>query len=311
MELLPLFVLVGPTAVGKTKISIELAQKLNGEIISGDSMQVYKYLDIGTAKIKPEETKGIPHYLIDIKEPTDSFSVAEFQELAKKKIKEIAGRDRLPMLVGGTGLYINSVINDYSFSTTGDIHKLRSQLWKIVDEKGIEELIKKLKEVDPKSAQKLHPNDHRRIIRAMEVYCVTGKPISSYHNFSSGTPSKYRLVIIGLNRERHLLYQRINTRVEQMLDEGWLAEVKGLLAKGIPAEAPALQGLGYKQLIMHLQGHLTLKDAVELIKRDTRRFAKRQLTWFKRDPRIYWINMDENEEKEVINEILTYVGRSI
>jgi len=311
LNLLPLFVLVGPTAVGKTKISIELAKKLDGEIISADSMQVYKYLDIGTAKIKPEEAQGIAHHLIDIKEPTENISVAEFQKLAEMKIKEIASRDKFPMLVGGTGLYVNSVISHYNFSPTKDTQILRKRLWKTVEEKGVNELFAKLMEVDPLSTKKIHPNDTKRIIRALEVYYSTGKPISSFQNASYKLPPKYNLAIVGLNMDRDKLYERINFRVDQMLEEGWLFEVKNMLNKGISPNAPALQGLGYKQLVMFLNGEISYEQTIELIKRDTRRFAKRQLTWFRRDPRILWINVDEKGQNVVIDEILSYISRSI
>jgi len=307
----PLFVLLGPTAVGKTKLSIEIAKKINGEIISGDSMQVYKYLDIGTAKIKPEETDGIPHHLIDIKEPTESFSVAEFKKLAEEKIKEIINKGKFPMIVGGTGLYINAVINNYNFSENDANQQMREELKKIAQEQGIEVLLEKLKEVDPISASKFHPHDQRRIIRALEVYYSTGKPISQSHNSGDNDNTKYQLVMVGLNLKREKLYERINARVDEMLEAGWLAEIEHLLQKGVPTDAPALQGLGYKQLVMYLEGRLTLEKAVELIKRDTRRFAKRQLTWFNRDNRIYWIQVDNKKENEILEEILAYLGRSI
>ncbi|NLT94687.1 MAG: tRNA (adenosine(37)-N6)-dimethylallyltransferase MiaA [Clostridia bacterium] len=308
----PLFVLVGPTAVGKTKISIEVAKKINGEIISGDSMQVYKHLNIGTAKVKPEETQGIPHHLIDIKEPTENFSVAEFKKLAEQKIEEIAGKNKFPMLVGGTGLYINSVINNYNFSEENST-EIRKKLKETVREQGIEVLLEKLKEVDPISAEKIHPNDERRILRALEVYYSTGKPISAFHNSNNCdiNNAKYKLVMVGLNLNREKLYERINLRVDQMLEEGWLSEIEHLLKQGVSPDAPALQGLGYKQLVMYLEGRLDYEKAVELVKRDTRRFAKRQLTWFKRDNRIYWIQMDNKKENEVLEEIITYIGRSI
>lgn len=311
MPAYPLFVLIGPTAVGKTKISIEIAKKIQGEIISGDSMQVYKFFDIGTAKIKPEETQGIPHHLINIKDPTEGFSVAEFKKLAEEKIEEINRKKKFPMLVGGTGLYVNAVINNYYFLEDDSNKKIRNKLKKIAEEKGIEYLLDKLQEVDPISAQKFHINDQRRIIRALEVFYSTGKPISLYHNSSNVQNEKYKLFMVGLNLSREKLYERINLRVDMMLNEGWLKEVEEILQSGIPSDAPALQGLGYKQLVMYLKGQLSLDYAVELIKRDTRRFAKRQLTWFNRDNRINWIQMDNKEENAVLEEILSYLGRSI
>ena len=307
----PLFVLIGPTAVGKTSLSIEIAKKINGEIISADSMQVYKYLNIGTAKIRPEEAQGIPHHLVNIKKPTESFSVAEFKKLAEEKISEIYNKKKLPMLVGGTGLYVNSVINDYNFTEIDSSQKIRADLKKIVLEQGIETLLAKLNEIDPISAQKFHPHDQRRIIRALEVYYSTGKPISQNQITSNGDNTKYKLIIVGLNLAREKLYQRINFRVDEMLKEGWLSEIENLLEQGVPIDAPGLQGLGYKQLVMYLEGWLTYEEAVELIKRDTRRFAKRQLTWFNRDKRIYWVQMDNRNENEALEEILSYLGRSI
>ena len=307
----PLFVLIGPTAVGKTSLSIEIAKKINGEIISADSMQVYKYLNIGTAKIRPEEAQGIPHHLVNIKKPTESFSVAEFKKLAEEKISEIYNKKKLPMLVGGTGLYVNSVINDYNFTEIDSSQKIRADLKKIVLEQGIETLLAKLNEIDPISAQKFHPHDQRRIIRALEVYYSTGKPISQNQITSNGDNAKYKLIIVGLNLAREKLYQRINFRVDEMLKEGWLSEIENLLEHGVPIDAPGLQGLGYKQLVMYLEGWLTYEEVVELIKRDTRRFAKRQLTWFNRDKRIYWVQMDNRNENEALEEILSYLGRSI
>jgi len=307
----PLFVLIGPTAVGKTKLSIEIAKKIDGEIISGDSMHIYKYLDIGTAKIRSEETQGIPHHMINIKKPTENFSVAEFKKIAEEKINEIIQRSKFPMLVGGTGLYVNSVINNYNFSEIDSSQKIRDDLKKIVLEQGIETLLAKLNEIDPISAQKFHPHDQRRIIRALEVYYSTGKPISQNQSTSNKDNTKYKLIMVGLNFAREKLYQRINFRVDEMLKEGWLSEIENLLQHGVPIDAPGLQGLGYKQLVMHLEGWLTYEEAVELIKRDTRRFAKRQLTWFNRDNRIYWIQMDNRNENEVLEEILSYLGRSI
>ena len=232
--------------------------------------------------------------------------------MAEEKIEEIVNRNKFPMLVGGTGLYVNSVINDYNFVPESS-NQIREELKKIAREQGIEVLLSKLKKVDPISAEKFHPHDQRRIIRALEVYYSTGKPITVYHNDFSGqnTNSKYKLIMVGLNMNREKLYERINLRVDKMLEEGWLSEIEQLLKNSIPTDAPALQGLGYKQLVLYLQGSISLEKAVELIKRDTRRFAKRQITWFKRDNRIYWIQMDNKKEREVIEEIITYIGRSI
>ncbi|WP_084054277.1 tRNA (adenosine(37)-N6)-dimethylallyltransferase MiaA [Desulfonispora thiosulfatigenes] len=303
--MLPLFVLVGPTAIGKTSLSIKLAKELKGEIVSADSMQVYRNLDIGTAKVTKNEMEDIPHYLIDIIDPTENFSVADFQSLAKEKIAEIASREVLPMLVGGTGLYVNSIVSEYNFTDIGDTEDIRRDLWKIAEDKGNEELIEKLKVLDPISAEKIHPNDSKRIIRALEVYYASGKPISSYQN----NTSNYDLNFIGLHMDREKLYERINLRVDLMLEAGWLDELKNLLASGVPANVQALQGLGYKQLLMHLNGDISYEKAIELIKRETRRFAKRQITWFKRDERIKWINVDDKNEAQILAEILSYIEK--
>ena len=303
MSLLPLFVLVGPTAVGKTSLSIELAKELNGEIISADSMQLYRDLNIGTAKITHSEMKGIRHHLIDILDPTENFSVADFQGLAKEKIKEISNRNKLPMLVGGTGLYVNSVVNNYSFTQIGDTKEIRRSLWEISENKGNKELVKKLKEIDPISAKTIHPNDSKRIIRALEVYYLSGKTISSYQNKTSD----YELTYIGLYMDREKLYSRINLRVDLMLEAGWKNELQNLLISGIPKETRSLQGLGYKQLLMYLNGEISYDRAVEIIKQETRRFAKKQMTWFRKDDRIKWFNGDNKNESQLLEEVLSWL----
>lgn len=308
-----LLVIIGPTAVGKTALSVELALRLHGEIISGDSMQVYKKLDIGTAKIKPGETRGVPHHLIDIKEPDETFSVAEFQQLARAKISEINQRGKLPLLVGGTGLYVQAVLDEYEFEPQQEVSSLRRELQETAAAKGIEYLLAKLREVDPQSAARLHPNDTKRIIRALEYYHTTGKPISDKKPaVCPNGPQRYDAMLIGLTMERELLYRRIEERVDQMMAEGFLAEVQGLLDQGYSPHLQSLQGLGYKQLVSYLQGELNLEEAVELIKRDTRRFAKRQLTWFRRDPRITWYHVDQYPAREaLVEEILSRIGRTI
>lgn len=308
-----LLVIIGPTAVGKTAISIELAKKLSGEVISGDSMQVYKDLDIGTAKIKPEEAAGIPHHLIDIRQPDEAFSVADFQQLARCKIKEINSRGKLPILVGGTGLYVQAVLDEYEFGPTMENQEFRRNMHKIAAEKGPDYLHQQLQKIDPLSAKKLHPNDLRRVIRAMEYYHTTGKRISSNNEGYKREQSKrYESAIIGLTMERQLLYQRIESRVDKMMEEGFLEEVKGLLSRGYGADLPSMQGLGYKQLVGYLTGETDLATAISLIKRDTRHFAKRQLTWFRRDPRIEWFQVDQYDNQQaIVQEILSYLGRSL
>jgi tRNA dimethylallyltransferase len=299
--------------VGKSKVGVDLAVALNGEVVSGDSMQVYRHMDIGTAKIKPAEMKGIPHHLLDIKDPDEQFSVAEFQKLAQEKIEEIAARGRLPVLVGGTGLYIQSVIDKYNFEEQKGNQALRKELYALAAAEGNEKLHKRLALVDPVSAEKIHKNDLKRITRALEYYHLTGRPISANREgCERSAMKKYNAVLIGLTMERRNLYEAINKRVDTMLEEGLLEEVQGLLRMGYSPEAPALQGLGYSQLIAYLKGEHSLEGAVELIKRDTRRFAKRQLTWFRRDPRIYWFRTDAYEKKQhLLSEIMTIVGRTI
>lgn len=308
-----LLVVVGPTAVGKTALGVELALSFNGEIISGDSMQVYKLLDIGTAKIRPEEARGIPHHLIDIREPDESFSVADFQQLAREKISEINQRGKLPILLGGTGLYVQAVLDKYEFGPQVEDHSYRQELQKLAAKKGQIFLHEQLKEVDPQAADKLHPNDLRRIIRALEYYHITGQQISiNTAAVGSVDEERYDAVRIGLTMDRQKLYRRIEERVDQMMKEGFLEEVEKLLALGYRPEQQALQGLGYKQLVRHLHGKLSLTDAVTLIKRDTRHFAKRQLTWFRRDTRIKWFNIDNYGDREsLLREIKSIIGRTI
>lgn len=310
---LPLLVILGPTAIGKTRLGVDLALKLNGEIISGDSMQVYKHMDIGTAKIRPAEMRGIPHYLINIKEPNENFSVAEFQMLAEDKVFEISSRSKLPIIVGGTGLYIQAVINDYRFNEQDDVKQLRNRLFDLANEKGNEYLHVKLAAVDPVSAKKIHVNDLKRITRALEYYELTGKRISeNTTGYDTSEMKKYNAVLIGLNMERQRLYDRINARVDNMLEDGLIEEVKSLQVMGCSPESPAMQSLGYRQIIAYLNGQHSLEEAVELIKRDTRHFAKRQLTWFRRDPRIHWFDMDSYiEYQDLLDEIVILVGRTI
>jgi len=311
--LLPLVVIIGPTAVGKTRISIDLALTLNGEIISGDSMQVYRYMNIGTAKIKPSEMKGITHHLIDIKNPDENFSVAEFQVLAEEKIREIDNKGKLPILVGGTGLYIQSVIDNYTFTGQSGIKEYRKRLYLLAEDKGNKFLHERLALVDPVAAAKIHENDLKRIVRALEYYHATGRPISENNEACSrASMSKYNAVMIGLTMEREGLYKKIDMRVDKMMEEGLLEEVHALIKMGYTPESIAMQGLGYRQLLDYINGEYDLAAAIELIKRDTRRFAKRQLTWFRRDPRINWFYVDKyNNYNQLLFEIKTIVGRTI
>ncbi|MDI3540906.1 MAG: tRNA dimethylallyltransferase [Thermosediminibacterales bacterium] len=296
----PLLVIVGPTAVGKTKHAIEVAKMLDSEIISADSMQIYKYMDIGTAKPTPEERQRIPHHMIDIVEPDEEFSVADYKELAEEKIKSIFEKGKIPLLVGGTGLYVKAVIDNYFFSDASIDKEYRETLKQIALEKGGDYLHDILNKKDPAAASRIHPNDIKRIIRALEVYYQTGKPISYFEKETQKGSTPYNLSYFGLTMSRERLYNLINQRVDDMIAKGLVDEVKGLLERGYNKELNALKGLGYKQIIGYLEGGYNLEKAIEILKRDTRRFAKRQFTWFKRDKRIKWINVEEISLKDCL-----------
>ncbi|QHW34482.1 tRNA (adenosine(37)-N6)-dimethylallyltransferase MiaA [Paenibacillus rhizovicinus] len=293
-----LLVLIGPTAVGKTRMSLDIAKAWNAEIISGDSIQVYKGMDIGTAKIKLEEQEGIPHHLIDICDPVHPFSVAEFQERCASLIPEIQSRSKLPFIVGGTGLYVESVAYGYDFAEVGSDEAFREEMSRFALLHGAEALHEKLRAIDPEAAERLHPNDQRRVIRALEVEHLTGTTFTEQQKGQKKT-SPFELCIIGLTMDRAVLYARINERVEAMIEEGLVEEVRGLLERGVPADAVSMHGLGYKEIALYLQGHLSLNEAVELLKRDTRRFAKRQLSWFRHMQDIHWIDAGENFNKNL------------
>lgn len=287
-------VLLGPTAVGKTRLSLELAEAFNAEIISGDSMQVYRGMDIGTAKITEAEMKGIPHHLIDIHDPQDAYSTAEFQEQGARLIEEISGRGKLPFIVGGTGLYIESLCYGFRFSEAVADEAFRSEQDAYADEHGAEALHARLAAVDPASAARLHPNDRRRIIRALEIHFQTGAPLSDALA-GQKKESPYELCLIGLTMDRKILYKRIEDRIDQMLEEGLTQEVQGLLDRGYSRSLVSMQGLGYKEIAAYLEGETTLTEAVTLLKRDTRRFAKRQLSWFRHMKEIQWIDVDASQ----------------
>jgi tRNA dimethylallyltransferase len=302
-------VLVGPTASGKTRISIELAKSLNGEIVSADSMQVYKYMDIGTAKPDKDEMSGIKHHMIDEIYPDEEFSVAKYQQRALKAIEDIIKEDKIPIVTGGTGLYINSLIYNISFSETVCDWDLRESLKKEALEKGNEFLHNRLKEIDPKAAQRIHLNDLKRIIRALEVYQITEKPISHHIDVSRENPPKFNYILLGLRMERERLYERINKRVDNMLKNGLIDEVKKLIEMGYDKNTFAMQGLGYKEVISHLKGEISIDEMVYLLKRDTRHYAKRQITWFKRNENIFLLDVDEiTSASEVAKKIKYYIA---
>ncbi|NLP28107.1 MAG: tRNA (adenosine(37)-N6)-dimethylallyltransferase MiaA [Clostridia bacterium] len=301
-----LIVIAGPTAVGKTAVSVKLANKIKGEIISADSMQIYKHMDIGSAKVSETEMEGIPHYMIDIVEPWENFSAAEFKTLAEGYINLIGAKNKIPMLVGGTGLYINSIICNYSFTEAHKDEEYRSHLENLAANKGKIHLYKNLEEVDPITAAELHPNNLKRVIRALEVYKLTGRPFSQYKiDDSQRYDIPYNLYYYVLNMNRSLLYERINKRVDIMLEEGLIDEVKKLADMGCKANMQAMKGIGYKEILYYLQGSLTLKEAIEMIKKGSRNYAKRQLTWFRKDSRVRWINKDDfSSEEDIVNHIL-------
>jgi len=304
-----LLIVLGPTACGKTGLSLALAKRFRGEIVSGDSMQVYRGMDIGTAKIMTDEMQGLPHHLIDIRDPREPFSVADFRALAESAISEISARGCLPMVVGGTGLYIDSLLYPYNFAEEMEASpELRQRLQEEYRSLGPEALHQRLALLDPAAAERIHPNDAHRLVRALEVLEITGEPISR-HQQDKSRVSPYEAIIIGLCMERDLLYARIEQRVDQMIRQGLVHEVQRLLEAGVPPEANSMQGIGYRQTVGYLQGQYDLETAIDLIKRDTRRFAKRQITWFKRNPEIAWFDVGHYRvEGELPDRVSAYIS---
>lgn len=285
----PLIVLTGPTAVGKTQLSIQLAKRIGGEIVSADSMQVYRHMDIGSAKICPEQMQGVPHYMIDILEPDEEFHVVRFQELARAYIQDIYSRGRIPILTGGTGFYIQAILYDIDFTETEQDLSYRKFLETLEAEHGAGYLHQMLCEVDPDSAVKIHANNRKRVIRALEYYHETGEPISRHNEQERKKESPYRFAYFVLSDDRAHLYNRIDQRVDQMLKDGLLEEVRSLQQRGYTRNMVSMQGLGYKEILAYLEGECTLDEAIYILKRDTRHFAKRQITWFKRERDTDWI----------------------
>ena len=307
MKKKPLIILTGPTAVGKTKASIGLAKAVDGEIISADSMQVYRHMDIGSAKIKPEEMEGIPHHLIDVLEPDDEFHVVKFQQLAKKAMREIWERGHIPIVTGGTGFYIQALLYDIDFDENEKEDACRKELEAYAKEHGAEALHEKLALVDPASAEMIHPNNIKRVIRALEFYEQTGKRISEHNETQRQRESPYAFAYFVLTDDRAHLYERINRRVDQMIEEGLVNEVQALKDKGYTKNLVCMQGLGYKEILDYLDGNCTLEEAIYTIKRDTRHFAKRQLTWFKRERDVIWINKQSfgYDAEQILDEMLS------
>ena len=295
-----LICIAGPTASGKTALSIALARELDGEIVSCDSMQVYRRMDIGTAKPTPEERAGIPHYMLDVAEPSEDFSVSRYCEMASPIVDDILSRDKTAIIVGGTGLYMDSLIRGNTFAPYPATGR-REELEALAAKEGIEAVLAQLREVDPESAQRLHPSDQKRIIRAMEVYLETGMTITEHNRRTQAIPPKYNPLWLALEDEnRQDLYDRIDRRVDAMLDAGLLDEIRGLLDEGVPPHCTAMQAIGYKEFLGALQGHCTVEEAAELVKKSSRHYAKRQLTWFRRNPRIHWLRR-AGEKDEILS----------
>lgn len=298
MEKKPLVILTGPTAVGKTALSIALAHMVNGEIISADSMQVYRHMDIGSAKIRPEEMNGVPHHLVDVLEPNEPFNVVVFQQMVKEAMEGIYARGHVPVLVGGTGFYIQAIVNDIDFTESEDDTEFRRQCERMAAEGRQQELFEQLKEVDPASAEVIHPNNVKRVIRALEFYHLTGQRISEHNEEQKNRTSPYNFAYFVLQDDRPRLYEKIDRRVDIMLQDGLVEEVKELMAMGCTRCMVSMQGLGYKEIIDYLEGKCTLEEAVYTIKRDTRHFAKRQITWFKREKDVIWVNKPDFNYKD-------------
>ncbi|WP_307994147.1 tRNA (adenosine(37)-N6)-dimethylallyltransferase MiaA [uncultured Intestinibacter sp.] len=300
MNKIPLIILTGPTAVGKTDLSIKLSKSLNAEIISADSMQIYKYMDIGSAKITKEEMDNVVHHMIDEVTPDVPFSVSEFQTRSEKYINDIHERRKRVLVTGGTGLYLNSLIYNMDFAKSDANNEIREKLEKELEENGIDYMHEKLRSLDEDAANRIHKNNTKRVIRAIEV-CLSGNKMNDFSK-DLRYNEKYKPIIIVLNRDREVLYQRINKRVDIMLENGLLDEVKKLLEMGYTKDMISMQGIGYKEMIKYLDGEYTYDEAVEIIKRDSRRYAKRQITWFKRYQDAKWFDLDEYQNKEKLEE---------
>lgn len=304
----PLVIIAGPTACGKTDTSIMLAKKINGEIISADSMQVYKFMDIGTAKVTPEEMVGVKHYLIDELLPDEEFNAMIFQQKAKKYIEEIYSKGKIPIIVGGTGFYINALVYDNNFMLTDNNLSIRDKLLEEVEAKGEEFVYEKLKAIDPEYAAIVHPNNVKRVVRAIEYYCQTGQKMSQHNLEAKQRKSPYDVSFVVLNMEREKLYERINLRVDLMIKNGLLDEVKNLLDRGYSADLVSMQGLGYKEFVPYFNGETTLETAIEELKQGTRHFAKRQLTWFRRQSKGLWIDLTNEDKTTAVQEIVDYIN---
>lgn len=309
MSKIPVIAVVGPTASGKTGLAIDIAKYTDGEIVSADSMQIYKHMNIGSAKPTPSERAEAVHHMIDFLEPYGEFSVADYTDMAHQVISDIYSRGKVPIMAGGTGLYINSVINDITFGEIDTDYDLRDELNNTAKEKGNEYLLEMLSDIDPKAAEKMHPNNLRRIIRAIEFYRVTGKKISEHQEETKRTESRYEPLMFCIDWDRAVLYDRINKRVDMMIEEGLADEVKNLVDMGCTREMNSMKGIGYKEVMDYLDGKTSMEETVEIIKQSSRRYAKRQLTWFRRDERIHYLNPRNpfEEAKPLIDDFLRKV----
>lgn len=306
----PLIILTGPTAVGKTALSIRLAKAIGGEIISADSMQVYRHMDIGSAKITKEEMEGVCHHLIDILEPDQEFHVALFQRLAKEALAGIYSRGHIPIVVGGTGFYIQALLYDIDFTENGEDPSIRQELEALGREKGSGFLHNLLSSLDPEAASEIHENNQKRVIRAIEYYRQTGEKISEHNKRERQKASPYNFLYYVVNTDRAILYEQIDRRVEQMLEAGLVDEVARLKALGCTRDMVSMQGLGYKEILDYLDGRCTLEEAAAIIKRDTRHFAKRQITWFKREREVKWLYLPDfgNDRELVLKKMLEEIN---
>ena len=297
-----ILVIGGPTAVGKTELSI------NGEIISADSMQIYKYMDIGSAKVSKEEMNGVVHHLIDVVDPSENFSVADYKEQGEKAIKEIISRGKLPIIVGGTGLYINSLTCNMNFTEAEKDEEYRKDLDKLANEHGNNYIHEMLKDIDPISYKEIHANNRKRVIRALEVYKLTGKPFSSYNAGEDFYKSEYDVHYYVLTMDREKLYERINLRVDIMMEKGLLEECIKLKEMGYTSSMQSMQGIGYKEILYYLEGDVKLQEAINMIKQGSRNYAKRQLTWFRRDPRVTFLDKDKLSYVEILEKVIGDIG---
>ena len=303
----PLVIIGGPTACGKTAVSIALAKKIGGEVISADSMQIYRYMDIGTAKVTKEEADGVPHYLVDELEPDEEYNVMLFQQKAKDAMEKIWAKGKIPIVAGGTGFYINALLYDTDFTETENDTSYREECYRIAEEEGAEVLYERLKKIDPAYAETIHANNVKRVTRALEYYYLTGEKFSVHNKEQKEKTSPYQAAVILLTMEREKLYERIEKRIDLMMEAGLLSEVEGLLNKGYSPDLVSMQGIGYKEFIPYFDGECSLEEAVTQLKTNTRRFAKRQLTWFRRQIDGLWIDMNRSALPDALFDITEYL----